>query len=319
MTTIANLFSGSDGLKKANSIANGTGKYTDDNRGKSIPSYSSAQGINNGMTYQNTELLKETDISSQKQTIANLKVEYASTLQEYKQLINQINGNVQGYLQRVDANNPYLNKTVIFTSGQVAYVTNKGVVKYIPSQEIWTSTGAPPNPTPLNIPWDSSYDTPGTIIPTSPPLVSGTFLQLNQSIGNEGANVFVDKYINDSDVATYQGCYADNPTSPLMTFIGGSPPPPTVLVNGNFDQPQLANDSYIYIGGSSEVPGWYFNAVLLNNSNAWGYPMPYPHGNQCLSIQQGSQYVAQTVYLQKGVTYTSVSYTHLTLPTILRV
>jgi len=304
MTTIANLFSGSDGLKKANSIANGTGKYTDDNRGKSIPSYSSAQGINNGMTYQNRTLLKETDISSQKQTIANLKVEYASTLQEYKQLINQINGNVQGYLERVDANNPYLNKTVIFTSGQVAYVTNKGVVKYIPSQEIWTSTGAPPNPTPLNIPWDSSYDTPGTIIPTSPPLVSGTFLQLNQSIGNEGANVFVDKYINDSDVATYQGCYADNPTSPLMTFIGGSPPPPTVLVNGNFDQPQLANDSYIYIGGSSEVPGWYFNAVLLNNSNAWGYPMPYPHGNQCLSIQQGSQYVAQTVYLQKGVTYT---------------
>ena len=217
MTTIANIFSGSDGLKKPNSMA-----YTDGKRETTIPSYSLSQDRNYGMTYQNRTLLKETDITSEKQTIANLKVEYATTLQEYKQLIKQINGNVQGYLERVDANNPYLNKTVIFSSGQVAYVTNKGVVKYVPSQEIWTSTGIPTNPTPLNIPWNSSYDTPGTIIPTSPPLVSGTFLQLNQSIGNEGANVFVDKYINDSDDATYQGCYADNPTSPLMTFIGGA-------------------------------------------------------------------------------------------------
>jgi len=329
MTTIANLFSSSDGLKKTKSIASGAGKYTADKRGSSVPGYSLAQGkkfeayqkkvsfnldkkakklsegfqdSNYGMTYQNTELLKETDIDSQKQTIANLKVEYASTLKEYKQLINQINGNVQGYLERVDANNPYLNKTVIFTSGQVAYVTNKGVVKYVPSQEIWISTGIPTNPIPLSIPWDSSYDTPGTIIPTTPPLVSGSFLQLNQRVGNEGSNVFVDKYVDDSDVATYQGCYADNLTSPLMTFIGGSPPPPPVIVNGNFDQPQIANDSYQYISDNS-VPGWGFNAVLVNNSNAWGYPMPYPYGNQAACIQAGQSF-AQSINLQSGVTYT---------------
>ena len=330
MTTIANLFSGSDGLKKTKSIANGAGKYTADKRGTPIPGYSLAQGKkfeayqkkvsfnldkkakklsegfqdnNYGMTYQNTALLKETDISSQKQTIANLKSEYVSTLQEYKQLINQINGNVQGYLERVDANNPYLNKTVIFTNGQVAYVTNKGVVKYVPNPEIWTSTGIPTNPIPLSIPWDSSYDTPGTIISTNPPLVSGTYLQLNQSIGNEGSNVFVDTYVNESDVATYQGCYADSPTSPLMSFIGGSPPPPTVILNGNFDQPQIANDSYQYIGSNSAIPGWEFNAVLVNNSNAWGYPMPYPHGNQTACIQ-AVQSFSQSVNLQPGVTYT---------------
>ena len=295
MTTITNQFSGSDGLKKTKYIANGAGKYT------SIPSYSLAQ---DGMTYKNRTLLKETDISSQKQTIANLKSEYESTLTDYKQLINQINGNVQGYLDRVNPNNPYLNKTVIFTSGQVAYVTNKGVVKYIPSQEIWTSTGTPTNPIPLSIPWDSSYDTPGTIIPTTPSLVSGTYLQLNQSIGNEGSNVFVDTYVNDSDGATYQGCYADNPTSPLMTFIGGSPAPPTNLLNGNFENPQYANNTSKHINQQYDttIPGWHFVAYLINNSKVWGFPMPYPHGNQAACLHRGG-YISQSIYFQTGVTY----------------
>ena len=331
MTTIANLYSVTDGLTKPKSIATDAMEYKDDKRFPSIPSYSLSQGKkfeayqkkvtfnldkkakklsegfqggNYGMTYQSTSLLQETDITSDKQAIESLKLEYASTLNDYKQLIKKITGKVAGYLERVDANNPYSNKTVIFSSGQVAYVTNKGVVKYVPSQEIWTSTGIPTNPIPLSIPWDSSYDTPGTIIPTTPPLVSGTFLQLNQRVGFEGSNIFVDEYVNDSDVATYQGCYADNPSSPLMTFLGGSPPPPPVIVNGNFDQPQIANDSYVYIGGgSTNVTGWFFDAVLMNNSNAWGYPMPYPTGSQAACIQS-TQSFAQTMDLQSGVTYT---------------
>ena len=44
MTTIANLFSSSDGFKKTKSIADGAGKYTADKRGSSVPGYSLAQG-----------------------------------------------------------------------------------------------------------------------------------------------------------------------------------------------------------------------------------------------------------------------------------
>ena len=330
MTTIANLFSSSDNLKKNKSIANGAGKYTDDKRDTSVPDYSLSQGkkfeayqkkvtfnldkkakklsegfqgSDSGLTSQSNTLLQETDIDSQKQTIDNLKVEYDSTLNEYKKLQNQIKGKVQGYLERVDPNNKYLNKTVRFTTGHIAYVTGKGVVKYVPNMDIWANTGIPTTYIDLNIPWKDSYGTQGTIIESTPPLVSGSFLQQNQTIGNEGSNIFVDKYVNDSDVATYQGCYADNTSSPLMTFIGGGPPQPSTLLNGNFENPPISNNSYQYITSSSTVPGWYFSAVLVNNSNAWGYPMPYPTGSQCVSIQK-TQYLSQTVYLQTGVTYT---------------
>ena len=330
MITIANLFSESDNLKKTKSIANGAREYTDDKMDTSIPSYSLAQGKkfeayqkkvtfnldkkakrvsegfrgrNSGLTAQSNSLLQETNFNSQKQTIDNLKVEYESTLKDYKNLQNQIKGKVQGYLERVDPSNKYLNKTVRFTTGHICYVTNKGVVKYVPNMDIWTSTGIPTTYIDLNIPWDDSYSTPGTIIATTPPLVSGTFLQQNQTIGNEGANVFVDKYVNDSVTATYQGCYADNVDSPLMTFIGGAPVPPTNFLNGDFSQPQIANNSYQYISSVSKVPSWNFNAVLINNSSAWGYPMPYPGGSQCASIQN-EEYIKQIVYLQTGVTYT---------------
>jgi hypothetical protein len=330
MTTIANLFSVSDDLKKTPSIAIDAMEYTDDKRYPAISSYSLSQGKkfeayqkkvtfnldkkakklsegfqgrNSGLTAQSNSLLQETDINSQKQVIENLKVEYESTLKDYKNLIKQINGKVQGYLDRVNPSNPYLNKTVRFTTGHIAYVTNKGVVKYVPNMEIWSSTGIPTAYVDLNIPWDDSYSTPGTIIASTPPLVSGTFLQLNQTIGNEGANVFVDKYVSDSDVPTYKGCYADNTSSPLMTFIGDAPVPPTNLLNGNFENPELTMDSQQYINSVSKVPGWNFSSYFINTSKAWNFPTPYPHGNQAVCFQQQTR-ISQSIYFQKGVTYT---------------
>ena len=98
-----------------------------------------------------------------------------------------------------------------------------------------------------------------------------------------------------------------------MTFIGGAPPQPSALVNGNFDQPQIANNSYQYAQQDSgdfqqqssfiKVPGWDFRAVLINNSDAWGYPKPYPSGSQAACIQ-GNQNMSQNIFFQAGVTYT---------------
>ena len=329
MTTISNIFSESDNLKKTKTKASyslSQGKkfeayqknvtFNLDKKAKKLSEgFQGFQGSNSGLTSQSNSLLQETNIHSQKQTIDNLKVEYDSTLKEYKNLINQIEGKVQGYLERVDPNNKYLNKTVRFTTGHIAYVTGKGVVKYVPNMDIWASTGIPTTYIDLNIPWKDSYGTQGTLIESTPPLVAGTFLQQNQTIGNEGSNVFVDKYLSDSVVseATYKGCYADNVNSPLMTFIGGAPPQPSALVNGNFDQPQIANNSYQYAQQDSgdfqqqssfiKVPGWDFRAVLINNSDAWGYPKPYPSGSQAACIQ-GNQNMSQNIFFQAGVTYT---------------
>jgi len=79
----------------------------------------------NGLTEQTKKAIKTNSISNQEQqTLDNLNQEYQDTLTEYENLLNQISGSTTGYLDRVNPNNPYLNKTVGFSTGQIAYVTN---------------------------------------------------------------------------------------------------------------------------------------------------------------------------------------------------
>jgi hypothetical protein len=77
-------------------------------------------------------------------------------------------------------------------------------------------------------------------------------------------------------------------------------PPGNYIQNGTFEDPQIANNSYQYITSSSTVPNWNFqNAVLMNNSSAWGYPTPYPKGNQAVTLQNSCN-ISQTVNLNAG-------------------
>ncbi len=261
---------------------------------------------NDNLTSQTKQIISENDYTKQQQMINELRQEYQNTLQDYESLEQKIKNGVNGYISRVNPNNPYLNKVVQFTSGQMCYVTNQGVVKYISSQDILNSINVSKEVIDLNIPWQDSYSTPGTQIPTTPPLVSGTSVESGQSFGNEGSNIFVNQLLPKSITASYMGCYAPSDNNDNMTFIGGSPPPSTniSIQNGNFSQPVLTNNSYQYINSSSQVPGWFFsNAALLNNSTAWGYPVPYPNGNQCASIQSNA-YINTLVTLNVGVNYT---------------
>lgn len=251
----------------------------------------------------NTNSLLESTLPTQndQSNLANLKKEYKATLAKYNKLQSKISKSTVQYLARVNSKNPYLNKTVRFTTGHIAYVTNAGVVKYVPSPEIWTSTGIPTNYVELNIPWDNSYSTPGTLIQSKPPLISGTYLELNQTVGNEGDNVYVNAPISGNP--SYVGTYMNNNTTP-MTFIGGEPGTTITVQNPNFAEPAIANDSYQYINDGSTVPGWYFsNTCLINNSSAWGFPTPYPYGSQACSVQ-GLDTVAQSFTNVEPGTYT---------------
>jgi cell division protein FtsB len=255
---------------------------------------------------QTRQVINSNDYSNQEKVIDNLKKEYDKTLQEYNDLSKKISGDVTDYVNRVSPKNPYLNKTVTFTTGHVCYVTNQGVVKYITSPRVWNSVKAPKtNIIRLNIPWKQSYFTPGTLIPTTPPLISGTNVKFGQSLGNEGSNVFVDQLLPPLPDPKYMGCFASNDNNDNMEFIGEKPPILTniSIQNGNFSEPVINKNSFKYITGSS-VPGWYFEgAILVNNSSAWGYPMPYPNGNQCVSIQNRGA-INTVVSLNSGVTYT---------------
>jgi len=260
----------------------------------------------NSLTAKSNTIINNNNFSSQQQTIENLRQEYKHALKEYQVLTTKISRDITRYVDRVNPNNPYLNKTIRFTTGHICYVTNHGVVKYISSGDIWNSVNIPKNYIDIGIPWQDKYSTPGTTIRTNPPLISGTFMKMGQSIGGEGTNVFVSELLPSNLTPSYKGCYAANSNNDNMTFLGGSPPPLNIatIENGSFSQPALANNTFKYISSSSEVPGWYFGGpALINNSSAWGYPMPYPGGNQCVSIQNGSS-INAILNLNTGVNYT---------------
>ena len=325
MINISNLFSDEKIKSKASIVKNKTVVYQSLKQGKKFKKYqnkitndlvkdaiilSGKEGFTNsdvGLTQQTRGIIEKNNYTSQQQqNLNNLRQEHQNTLQDYENLLEQINGSINGYIEQTNPNNPYLNKVVSFTTGETAYVTNQGVVKLIPSKQIWQTLNIPQTiQVQLNLPWQSSYTTSGTQLPSNPPLVSGTPVITGQTLGNEGSNVFVDQLLPPSVNPSYMGCYATNSNNNNMTFVGGSPSTLAgpQIQNGNFSQPVLSNNSYQYINSASQVPGWYFNACVINNSTAWGYSMPYPSGNQCVSIQN-TQYICATLTLNTGVTYT---------------
>ena len=301
-------------LKQGNNFKKKQGKNTNNmitNNMKEGFSLQNGQQLNTAQ--QSKDVLLQAQLTpSQQNNITTLKNNFNQALEEYQQLYSQITGSVNTYISRTGSNNPYLSKNIKFTDGTICYVTNKGVAKPYPNFQIYKATagenGCPSQQeiVDVNMPFSSTY-TEGTQIPTTPPLIVGTSMIQGQSCGNEGENVFVNSIIS-NPTTQYLGCYADNSSgNPTMTFIGGAPSLSSniTIVNGNFSQPPLSNGNYGgYWGTNTAVPGWYFNAYIINNySGLSSYiPIPYPGGNQCAYIYS-NQYIYQVLNLTAG-TYT---------------
>ena len=272
--------------------------------------FSLQNGPQSNTSQQSKDVLLQAQLSPEQQNnITNLNNNFNQALEEYQQLYSQITGSVNTYISRTSSNNPYLSKNIKFTDGTICYVTNKGVAKPYTNFQIYKATaginGCPSEQeiVDVNMPFSTTY-TEGTQIPTTPPLIVGTSMTQGQSCGNEGENVFVNSIIS-NPTTKYVGCYADNSSgNPTMTFIGGAPSPPTniTIVNGNFSQPPLSNNNYGgYFGTNTAVPGWYFNAYIINNWSGFAsyIPIPYPGGNQCAYIYS-NQYIYQLLNLTAG-------------------
>jgi hypothetical protein len=240
----------------------------------------------------------------QQERITNLQTKYQAALEQYQTLLQQIGEATSNYVDRTSSSNPYLGKNIRFSHGSLFYVTNQGVAKPYPDNHIFDSTsgknGCPANYIQLDIS-DGGNNSPGQTLPTTPNLIVGTPMVSGQTCGYEGENVYVNQMVSGTNTS-FVGCYADSSANPLMTFIGGAPPPPTPIINGSFSEPQISNNSYKYINSSTQVIGWNFNACLVNSSSAWGYPTPYPYGSQCVSLQKTGQ-ISQVVNLSAGASY----------------
>jgi hypothetical protein len=260
----------------------------------------------NSLTKQSNTVLDGT-MSTEDISDPTIQDKYNTTLKRYNTLHGRVSTSTQDYFNRVSPSNPYLNKYIAWTDPSankaMMYVTNQGIAKPITDsatlESLLSNNGCPDKTAVMSIslPWNNSYATEGSTIPTNPPLVVGNAMVASQSCGNEGTNVYVDSLVTDS-TASYVGCYADTFPS-TMSFIGGAPPSTVAIVNGDFSQPIIQNNSYLNINSTTQVPGWNYGACLLNNSTAWNYPMPYPGGNQCCSIQN-TEYIEQTINLGMG-------------------
>jgi len=225
------------------------------------------EGLNldkNGLTEQTNNLLNNNDYASQQQTLSNLKNDYQNTLKIYQRVMDKINGNVTNYIDRVNPNNPYLGKVIQLQGGELFYVTKQGVAKYISQPDLFNKVsgknGFPPTGqiTPLSIQWNDNYSSPGAIIPTKPPLITGTPIEIGQTIGNEGVNVFVNSIVNNPQ-NKYLGCYNNLPPATEVMFI------PKMNSSNNVNGFE-SKASSVYKNDNNYTGPW--NA-FNNNVNTW--------------------------------------------------
>jgi len=272
--------------------------------------FSLQNGIDANTFQQSKNVLLKTKLSpAQQNNMTNLKIQFNQSLADYQKLFSEISDSVNTTINRRGPNNPYLTKNIRFKDKTICYVTNKGIAKPYSNFNLYKQTagknGCPSQQAIINvnIPFSASY-IEGATIPTTPSLIVGSPMIQGQSCGNEGENVFVNTIVN-NPISKYLGCYADNSKPPsTMTFIGDAPSPPSniTIVNGNFNQPKIDNDSYTGYWGTNTVPGWYFNAMLVNSYKNVSIPIPYPNGNQCVCLFY-NQYIYQLLNLTAG-TYT---------------
>ena len=196
-----------------------------------------------GLTKQTQQVINRNDFSSQESSIAKLKGQYQNTLKEYEAAQDQVTGTSSDYFERVSSANPFLNKIIQFSTGQLFYVTAQGVAKYIPTMDIATTIDPSRKFTTVDIKWDESYLTPGAKIPTKPNLLVGTQVQPGQRLGMEGENVFVSN-VYTKPAAKYVGCC----NGQLQTSSGWTNAMTIIGYNTNYEQckQSAANNGYKY-------------------------------------------------------------------------
>ena len=162
--------------------------------------------INTGMIgVTNTEKMNNESIKESEVFIDKYNQDISKYASKHKFLMNK----TINYLSNIQ--NPYKNKNVKLSDGQIGYVTSKGIFKWYPNQTIYDQTsgknGCPSGVINVKASSDNKFNTRNEIIYTDYPLIVGTPMRMGQSCGNEGSNVFVNSTKNDNIYKTYSGCY----------------------------------------------------------------------------------------------------------------
>jgi hypothetical protein len=221
--------------------------------------------------------------------MTNTQTEYDVALQQYNDSMKTTRIQNKKYFKRINPTNRFLNKTVRFSDGMLAYVTNQGYLKTLSTQKLSDYSNIPKTVINLGIKWDPVYETAGTILPSNPQLVVGTSLIPGKSVGNEGNNV---QFTNFRHVAgAYQGCHDTD----SLKFIGTNPSTDIIVKNGDFAT--LGNPPANWtLTNTSMTTG--INAVASSSNYSTGLT-----GKNSLVEITGTQGIQQQVTIPAAGTY----------------
>ena len=174
------------------------------------------EGFQNVMKKQFAiEQMAETTNKRNLDLVQKMRENYDTLVVQYNTSLNNLKNTTMDNINRT-TNNPYLNKNIRFSNDVVCYVTSEGVAKPYSSYETFLQNSGK-NGCPaatyidVNIPWDSSY-VEGSLIPLTPNLVVGKPMDLGQSCGNEGVNIYATSMVGNPS-SKYTGCYSDKSIS----------------------------------------------------------------------------------------------------------
>jgi len=273
------------------------------------------EGFDN-LTEKSRNVLRKTKIDEKQYN--NLKNEYDKLLTEIQNIQKSTVDNTESYLKRTTKqSNKYINKN-IKVGGGIFYVNNLGIAKWYPNMTIWENTagknGCPTIDQVMDtgLSWSNDYMRSGATIPTDPPLLTGNPMDGKQGCLHAGQNVYVGKYLTDEEKKDkYLGVYKNNDyMNWIWSWWGGMQDPPEEIVIANADVtcPSMSDNTYWYLPQNYNLCGIYnaFGGVIvLNRSTAWGYPMPYPTGDQCMCIQGISRMTLGSPYGNGSIEFDS--------------
>lgn len=172
------------------------------------------EGFNILDKQQNREIRDVEVTQSELANVVEMRKTFGILFKKYGEINNAINMETNDNIDRTKSSNPYLGKNIVFNNNHICYVTRQGVAKLYPSMDVFEKTsgknGCPREKISVNIPWLNEYNVKGTIIPTAPPLITGTPMTLGQACGFEGTNIYSTSFDEKID-NTYFGCYRNVP------------------------------------------------------------------------------------------------------------
>ena len=186
--------------------------------------------------------------------LKQLQSRYSNLIQQYTTIQKSIADSSLANISRVSSNNPYLGKVIQLEGGPLYYVTNQGVAKQIQDMKVYDQVsgknGFPPKGqiVKVSIPWNDSYQKQGVMIPTNPPLITGMPVQIGETVGNEGKNVYVSSLVNNVS-SEYIGCYNDKPPSTNVNIV-------PVINSSNNVNGFISIASSVYMGNNVSAGPW---------------------------------------------------------------